>query len=372
MILKIKESLDTIKPDENLISDTELMLRARILKKHTQFYQKLAIAACLVFIVGAMSLTGYYYYQYPANYLDIDINPSLELDVNRFDRVVNVKYFNEDAKNLIEESELCGCKSEEAVSLVLEAANLSGYISQDETTVVSLAVCSNGTKSDNNNTATLLGACTSTIEQQYNNVAIYSATISSDTKKEADSVYISAGKMNLIKMIQSLDQTATVDSYKDASVSNIFNKLTYLTADTNTGVSEETKLNVRNGIKKVTEQIERINKKHAYEMHPSPDTQNHDHSATVSPPQSRTDSQSQADAQIAPESNHVFNEQNNNHSGASKPSPKISNKPSKEATPSEPPSMRPKSSPAEQEKTGTFRGASPSDKPTADVNTKTN
>ena len=56
-------------------------------RKHSKI-RKLAVgiaaaAACLV-----VAVTGYAYYETPVDYLSLDINPSVELGVNAFQRVV--------------------------------------------------------------------------------------------------------------------------------------------------------------------------------------------------------------------------------------------------------------------------------------------
>lgn len=262
MVLTIRTALDTIKPDDDLVFKTELMLREKAhgnkpLLNINPLISKLSLTACLVLIVGSMIVSGYGYYQHPVNYLDIDINPSLELEINRFDRVVRVNYFNKDAENLIDEKLLRGCNPEEAVTLVLEAASESGYISEGKTSVVSLASIG----SVEGGSDSMLEKCSDTIKSQYEDVAVFSSTVSSELKEEADSALMSAGKMNLIKMLQVLDETATVEEYKDDSVNAIIEKLNALASNSNNEGSENKKNSVQNGIHDVTEQMKRIEEK---------------------------------------------------------------------------------------------------------------
>ena len=257
MILKIKDALETINHDNDLIIRTELLLRADKQKKKVSLYRNLAVAASILLVLSTVSVAGYGYYQTPVSYLDVDINPSLELGINAFDRVVKVVYFNTDAEDLISEDKLSGCNPNEAVSLIVDAADEKGYIHQNEVTVVSLAAVSN----NDEKAQTLLDACSASVESTHEDVAVYSAMLSDDLKSEAETASMSAGKLNLIKMIQELDNTATVDDYKSDSVTEIFDRLIYLTSDESKSISEEKKTIVKSGIGDITDQIDRIQDK---------------------------------------------------------------------------------------------------------------
>lgn len=257
MILKIKEALDSINPDHDLISKTEFLLRTRDQKRKVQVYRGLATAASLLFIMSALSVAGYGYYQHPVNYIDVDINPSLELSVNAFDRVVDVAYFNDDAEALIQENDLNGCKPDEALALILLAASEQGYILEGEASVVSLA--SYGSREDK--ASAVLQECTDMIASQYEDVAVYCTIVSSELKTEADAASMSVGKLSLIKMVQTLDSTAKVEDLRDDSVVSIVHRITYLSSDENVGVSEDSKKSVMTNIKDVTTQMQRIQEK---------------------------------------------------------------------------------------------------------------
>ena len=250
-ILKIRDALDTISPDQTLIDRTELLLRANYNKRKISLYKNLTIAASLLVVIGAFSATGYACYQIPVSYIDVDINPSLELGVNILSRVVDVRFFNRDAENLIDEHALSGQRPEEAVNLILEAADVQGYISHHETNVISLAL--SGRKSKRSEA--FLDNCAESITSQYEDIVVYKATLPGELRDEADLGTMSAGKLHLIKMVQQLDQSATVDEYKNKSVADIFNRLSTLSSEDNTDVSEESRSAVRKNIEGVTAKL---------------------------------------------------------------------------------------------------------------------
>ena len=61
-----------------------------------------AAAASLLLVLG-IGAGGYKLYYTPVSYLSIEINPSIQLSINIFDRVIGCEYFNNDGKIILEE-----------------------------------------------------------------------------------------------------------------------------------------------------------------------------------------------------------------------------------------------------------------------------
>ena len=57
------------------------------------------VAACLLLLVGTGS---YSVYRKPVSYISIDVNPSIELGINRFGTVVSAEAYNEDGQNVLQ------------------------------------------------------------------------------------------------------------------------------------------------------------------------------------------------------------------------------------------------------------------------------
>ena len=80
-----------------------------------------------------------------STYVEIEINPSIELTVNEDGNVVSVYGANDDAKVLLyeEEDEIVGKKYEEAISHITEIAIELGYLSEDNPDFVTTVVSAN-------------------------------------------------------------------------------------------------------------------------------------------------------------------------------------------------------------------------------------
>jgi hypothetical protein len=83
----------------------------------------LAMGLALVLFVS-----GLQWVNTSASYIAVDINPSIILTTNPFDKVVEVEALNEDAETLLVNLELIGLQVDEAVELIIAEATEMGYI----------------------------------------------------------------------------------------------------------------------------------------------------------------------------------------------------------------------------------------------------
>ena len=98
----LKELFGPIRAEEDLKNRTRAFLAeqtqnyAETPVKRRRYPAYAAVCACLLLVL----LGGRWLYFTPTAAISIDINPSLELSVNRFDRVIAVTGFNEDGQAL--------------------------------------------------------------------------------------------------------------------------------------------------------------------------------------------------------------------------------------------------------------------------------
>jgi len=106
--------------------------------------KKLLLYIVLPLLIVAVGFGTYYYlYQVTNSYVMIDINPSIELEVNRMDQVINVTGLNEDGIILLADLELVGLSTEEASTIIVDNATDMGYIDEFsiENEIVVTAYC---------------------------------------------------------------------------------------------------------------------------------------------------------------------------------------------------------------------------------------
>ncbi|MGB4438556.1 MAG: hypothetical protein WBJ13_04875, partial [Sedimentibacter sp.] len=98
-----------------------------IIKNNAKYMKCVATAAAAVMLFA----TPAWAYLTPYSYVSLDVNPSFEFSINRFDRVLEVKAVNDDAREVIEEISIEGLKNkeiQEAVKNVLNELKNKGYI----------------------------------------------------------------------------------------------------------------------------------------------------------------------------------------------------------------------------------------------------
>ena len=234
MITHFKSALNKIKAEEELVSRTEEYLRNALnesqevktfkVTKGSLFSlnKKLAVAFCLVFlfVIGG-SAGAYSYYKTPVSYLSIDINPSVELGVNKFGKVVTVEGYNDDGKKILEGIDVKGVNVTDAVKSVIGSADSNGYIDSDGSTVIAVT-----SETDDPSIATKIQdaaeeGVNQVLEESGKTAVVYKENVPLSLNKEAKELGVTAGKLNLIKKLQEVDETATVEQYKDVSVKEI-------------------------------------------------------------------------------------------------------------------------------------------------------
>jgi len=146
------------------------------------------------------------------SYITIDINPSVELIVNRRDRVVMANALNEDGETLLLDLSLIGMKIEDATELLIDKAIELGFIDVDsEETVVNVT-----SYNPNSSYGAKLGE---RIRQRINKAflarAMFGYAMIGETPEEirleAEELGVSPGKLRLVKIVQSFYPDITVE-----------------------------------------------------------------------------------------------------------------------------------------------------------------
>lgn len=100
-----------------------------------------ALAACLA--LAAVGIGGFAYAQ-PTTYVGIDVNPSLELGVNRFGIVVEANALNDDGRALLDAVPLTGRSYADALASLTQSDAFAPYTQDDA--FVEISVTSNDTR----------------------------------------------------------------------------------------------------------------------------------------------------------------------------------------------------------------------------------
>ena len=159
----------------------------------------IATAAAAIVITGGIS--GYTYYT-PYGTVSLDVNPSIEYTINRFDRVLDVTGINDDGDDILlglDTKRLINSNIETAIEDTIEQIDAEGYFSDEDGNYVVLAA---NTKEDAH-TDTLLTSLEDNVGQR-RNVEPISFKVTDAEISEAHSQGVSPGKKMMVDRLEGL------------------------------------------------------------------------------------------------------------------------------------------------------------------------
>lgn len=181
----------------------------------------LATAACAAVVV----LGGRWLYFTPTAHISIDINPSLELGVNRFERVISVEGWNDDGTVLAESVDVTNLSYTDAVETILSTDTIETLLARDA--VVEIGVIGD----DEVHCARLLeGVQACTAGQQ--NAHCYRA--GAGEVEQAHECGLSYGKYRAYRELAALDPTVTPEAVQGMTMREIRDRIAALTGDAST------------------------------------------------------------------------------------------------------------------------------------------
>lgn len=191
------------------------------MKKRKSFGITLVVIFLILIGAGA-----YYFYLMPVKYIGIDINPSIQLSINRLDRVIDAIPLNEEADVLLSDLDLANMTVNDATQTIIDSAKDVGYIdelAEDNAIVIGVSGSDEGT------TTTLEEDIKDTVETYLddNNISALVLTENKNTERKvlADGYGISYGKMLLIQKAVTLDPTLDESTLADETVQSIAKRI---------------------------------------------------------------------------------------------------------------------------------------------------
>jgi hypothetical protein len=175
----------------------EIILKSQS-KRNTVLIRRSACAAAAVII---MSTTAWAYGT-PYSYVSLDINPSIEYSVNRFDRVLSCSAVNGDGADIVEELRVNHKKIQDAVSETIRKIATEGYFEGEGTENIIIAASS---KSDRKSEY-LVGQLKETAEKEVDenglDVELESVGVGQEYVQEAQELGITPGKLVLVDRLR--------------------------------------------------------------------------------------------------------------------------------------------------------------------------
>lgn len=223
MTNKFKTAFDCICAEDKLKESALAYLQDEIQKRAKPrsrvSFKRLAAVLSSVVILIFSGVFSYNLYFTPNAYVDVDINPSVELTINLFDRIIGVYAYNSDGEDILSKLDLKHKNYEEALISLITTIDKNGYIQDNSLVSVTLQTAS---ESREYKLLTQLQDDITAIISAYN--AVFQAdvfAVSGDTREEALKYNISPAKYLAILELMDVDPTATVESCRGHSIGEI-------------------------------------------------------------------------------------------------------------------------------------------------------
>jgi septal ring factor EnvC (AmiA/AmiB activator) len=158
-------------------------------------------AAAFVLVCGV----GAWAYVSPYTYVSLDVNPSIEYSVNRFDRVLNVKAVNDDGEELLKEinlDDLTNKSIEDALKITVNEISEAGYFSGDIVGGIIIATSADNTEKAEELAEELKTAVEEQVIENEDVVEVEAITVENERVLQAKELGVTPGKLNLVEKLQ--------------------------------------------------------------------------------------------------------------------------------------------------------------------------
>ena len=156
-------------------------------------------AAVVICTVGALA------YVTPYAYVSLDVNPSIEYVLNRFDRVLSVNGVNDDGADIVDDIKKLGVRHRtitQAIEMTVEKLQQENYISENEENIVVLAA-SAGTEQK---AALLVDSLQRSITKDNSAVTVKSMRVTPEQVEQAQEIGVTPGKLSIVNELAATEE----------------------------------------------------------------------------------------------------------------------------------------------------------------------
>lgn len=175
-----------------------------------------ALAACMACLLAGFG--GFSLYTSETTYIGIDLNPSLELGINRFDRVVSTHAFNEEAQEILDGLSLEGMHYNDALDALAQDKLFSEYLTVDAFLSISV------TSKNEEQSLAVQGHC----EQYLTSLPCRGSchSVSDEIRTEAHAEHMGVNRYQAALILLDLDSSLTLEDCKTMSMRELRERIT--------------------------------------------------------------------------------------------------------------------------------------------------
>lgn len=124
-----KHAFDNIHASRDLVVKTKSnVMDAMVRPRHHSGHTKWILVCSLIILLSGI---GYWLWFIPVVTISVDINPSIELSINRLDRVIDVKAYNTDGQTIIDTLDIKYDTYTQALNELMDDATIQSLMEND-------------------------------------------------------------------------------------------------------------------------------------------------------------------------------------------------------------------------------------------------
>ncbi|EOC99752.1 anti-sigma factor domain-containing protein [Caldisalinibacter kiritimatiensis] len=218
VLTKEGDFIETTIPNEHVDIGQEIIIDNRSSNSNL-FRRVVSIAAAIILLViGSYGVYGYYN---PFGYVNVDINPSLEIAYNLYGRVIDIKPLNDDGKLIASKLDDFKNKSvDDVLNQVVDKAVEEEFIEKDKENLVLVTITEKGKKIKEEN---IQQQVNNHIEEIKMNTELVIVESDKETYEKAKKEKTSPGKLMLINEALKLDKSIKTEEIFNKPVKEIVN-----------------------------------------------------------------------------------------------------------------------------------------------------
>lgn len=194
--------------NQNYAIGQVISMNTKTKSKPVRFVATAAAAAAVMLVCGV----GAYAYYTPYSYVSLDVNPSIEYSLNRFDRVLKVKGINDDGKQILEEVQLKNLSNktiDEAIAETVRQISEDGFFDGEVEGGIVIATSGKDLKKAGQLAEQLKKSAADAADEE---VEVETLAVGKERVEEARALGVTPGKLNLVEKLQaSAEQPDEID-----------------------------------------------------------------------------------------------------------------------------------------------------------------
>lgn len=187
------------------------------IKAKTINLQRISIIAACFFVLISTSVIGMKVYFNESALISLDVNPSIELSINKFDRVIDVRALNDDGDNILDQTNVKNKLLDDAVVTLFEQG-LGDYLQNNS--LVTFTVYSPDIETQQTILSDIQNAAVY-IYTHHANAHVELLSVDEATIDTAHEYNITAGKYAALRELQRVLPEIEIKNYSHHSISYI-------------------------------------------------------------------------------------------------------------------------------------------------------